>query len=204
MQVEIVEQGIETAALAAMGEGRAFDIKGGGVELRRHGGHLGRGHMQEPGFGVDEAADQPGAGDAVDPGAMPRDPEGGLPDQRGRHQRQARCAPCLMPAFKHFGRVPPARSKAAAPSDSFRPRAQITTARRPCRAGIRVSTSVWALLRAVDSRWGSASASAGRRTSIRAGAAAKPIRRASWAGEIAWGPGIGASVPRLAGDAALV
>jgi hypothetical protein len=47
-------------------EGHALDVEGDRAEAVGDGFDLGRGDEQEAGTGVDEAADQPGAGDAVD------------------------------------------------------------------------------------------------------------------------------------------
>src|SRR3712207_8512016 len=54
---------------------RSLDVEGRGAEPPGHGLDLGRGHEQEHGRGIGEAADQPGAGDAVDLRPRPRHPE---------------------------------------------------------------------------------------------------------------------------------
>ena len=71
--------------------------------------HLGRRHEQEHGVRIDEAADQPRAGDAIDLRARPRHPNGAaLRVARrqlvGAHERLTGRSPGLEAAFQRFGR----------------------------------------------------------------------------------------------------
>ncbi len=74
LQAEGIDQGVETAALAHVGDGRAGNIERHRTQGLRARQHLGRGCEVELGQRVDEAAHQPGTGDAVDAGAFARDP----------------------------------------------------------------------------------------------------------------------------------
>ena len=73
-------------------------------------GDLGGRDEQEDGGRVDEAADQPGAGDAVDLRPRARDPDGAALRRRAAaacaigHQRQAGRRPGLEAALEHLGR----------------------------------------------------------------------------------------------------
>jgi hypothetical protein len=71
---EVLDQRVEAAALAAMRDVRARDV------VRHRGAtlgfleHLRRRHVVEGRERIDEAADEPGTGDAVDLRALARDP----------------------------------------------------------------------------------------------------------------------------------
>ena len=86
----------------------ALDVEGRGLEPLGHAGHVGWRHEQEQGIGIDEAADQPGAGDPVHLGPRPRDPDGAAlrvaRRQDGcRHHRQAGRRPARHAAFQGLG-----------------------------------------------------------------------------------------------------
>jgi hypothetical protein len=86
---------------AAMTPEHAIDIEGRRAELFGDRDHFGGHHKQEEGRRIDEATDQPGAGDAVDFRAFARHPEGSTlgvaPGQLGcRDARQ----PALDPSRK--------------------------------------------------------------------------------------------------------
>ena len=71
--------------------------------------HLGRRDEQEHGVRIDEAADQPGAGDAVDLRPRPGHPDGAASriargQLCGRHQRQPGGLPGFKAAFERLGR----------------------------------------------------------------------------------------------------
>src|SRR5205823_1114640 len=74
-----LEKGIEAAQLAIMRERLAAgDVIGRGAGFRCDGKDpFGRGE-QEFRFGIDEASDQPGTGDAIDLGALAGDPDAWL------------------------------------------------------------------------------------------------------------------------------
>src|SRR5688500_11094227 len=85
----------------------AVDVERGRTEAFGDPSHLGRRHIQEDGGRIDEAADQPGAGDAVDlgPGASYPDgaPRGVALWQLGRvDHRQAGGTPCREAALQYF------------------------------------------------------------------------------------------------------
>src|SRR5215218_6219056 len=74
-QLEMADDGVEGTELALMGEGfRAWQIVGGGAEFGRLGEDLAGGDVDELGIGLDEAPDQPGAGDAIDLRALAGNP----------------------------------------------------------------------------------------------------------------------------------
>jgi len=75
MQAELVQHDVEGAEGTAMAPEHALHVEGSGGEALGDGGNLGRRHEQEHRAGVQEAADQPGAGDAVHLGARARDPD---------------------------------------------------------------------------------------------------------------------------------
>ena len=81
-----------------------LDVEGDGVEAFRHGGHFGGGHEQKARGGVDEAADCPRAGDAVDLGAVAGDPEVGRGQRRDGNHRQVGRRPTDRTALQHLGR----------------------------------------------------------------------------------------------------
>ena len=70
MQAEFVDHDVERAKLAAMAPEHtlAFDVEGHGVEPLGDCRDFGRIHKEEYGLRIDEAADQPWTGDAVDLG----------------------------------------------------------------------------------------------------------------------------------------
>src|SRR5690606_41588570 len=75
VQPEVVEKRIEAAPLRAMRNRHSLDVEGRGRKPLAHGDDLRRRDEKELGRRVDEAADQPGAGDAVDLGPLAGDPE---------------------------------------------------------------------------------------------------------------------------------
>ena len=108
VEAEFVEHGVEAAALAPVAPGDALDVEGGGGEALGDARDLGRVDIEEDGLRIDEAADQPGAGDAVDLG-----PGAGHPEAAAlriarrqlvfRDQRQARRLPGPKAAFPDAG-----------------------------------------------------------------------------------------------------
>ena len=143
-------------------------------------------------FGIDEAPDQPGAGDAVD-----LRPRAGHPDGaalrvarrqfRCRHQRQLGRLPALEAAFERLGFDAECRSQAAVPCASFSPRRQTTMAERPENSSPQSAAFSWLRLTAPGISRGSAAKSSSVRTSISAGIWAVPIRRASLSDDIVVG-----------------
>jgi len=86
----------------------ALDVEGCGAEAVGYGFDLRRGDEQEDGRWIDEAADQPGASDAVDLGAGAGHPDG--PALRitsgnmiGSHQQAAALRPALEATVEGFG-----------------------------------------------------------------------------------------------------
>ena len=77
-------------------------------------------HVQEHRFGIDEAADQPGAGDAVDLGPRPRDPD--------RAARRRRAAAACRRSSSSLARGAPGEHAAF---QGFRPRCRRGAAVRP-------------------------------------------------------------------------
>ena len=134
---ELLDHDVEGAGLAAVAPEHVLDVERRRAEPLRDGRDLGRRHEQEHGCRIDEAADQPGAGDAVDLGPRARHPDRAAAAvarrQLGRgHQRQPGLPPSLEPACQRSRPATPAwRSQAAAPSLSFCPRWQTTTAVLP-------------------------------------------------------------------------
>ena len=154
-------------------------------EALRHAVDLRRRDEQEHRARIDEAADEPGAGDAVDLGPRARHPDGAaLRVERrhlgGRHQRQAGLAPALEAVLQPSAGTPAWRSQAATPWLSLAPFWQIDDGGaagefrapnpRHRRAGAASSR---------ESGWGSALKSSSVRTSSRTGQCGVPIRRAS-------------------------
>src|SRR5271156_59812 len=68
------DDGVERAALALMGELDAVNVVRRGVERFGARNNFRRRHIKEFGPGIDEALDQPRAGDAVDLRTLARDP----------------------------------------------------------------------------------------------------------------------------------
>ena len=103
VKLEIVKQRVKAALVAAVAEGHALDVKGDRAEPFGNGFDFGRGHEQKAGTGVDEAADQPGAGDAIDLWPVPGDPRGVGGGQRGKGKHRQTCRfPSQCSAFKAF------------------------------------------------------------------------------------------------------
>jgi hypothetical protein len=73
-QVVFGDEGVEAASVAVVAVLHAGDVIGRGPGLHRHLEHLAAGHVEKLRARVDEAGDQPGAGDAVDLGAFAGDP----------------------------------------------------------------------------------------------------------------------------------
>ena len=107
-EAELLDHGVEGAGLAAVAPEHALDVEGRGAEALGDRRHLRRRDEEEHRGGIDEAADQPGTGDAVD-----LRPRAGHPDRAalgvarrqavGRDQRQAGLGPGEEPAFEHVG-----------------------------------------------------------------------------------------------------
>src|SRR5437868_14095717 len=84
-----------------------FDIEGYGVEALADRNDLGRHHEQKYRVGIDEAPDQPGAGDAVDLRPRAGHPNGAPlrvagRQFRGRHQGKLGSLPALKTALERF------------------------------------------------------------------------------------------------------
>ena len=102
---------------------------------------LRRRHEQEYGARIDEAADEPRAGDAVDLRPRARHPDGAAPARRAAEA--FRCGPAARRPSSRLRSRPPAsppsmpscRSQAAAPSLSFSPFWQTTTTALPRYSG---------------------------------------------------------------------
>ena len=115
-EAQLLDHGVEGAGLAAMAPEHVLDVERRGVEPLRHGRDLGRRHEQEHGSGIDEAADQPRAGDAVDLGPRPRHPDrAAAAVARRQLGRRARAAgrPAPRPRTRRPG-PRPARPRAGA------------------------------------------------------------------------------------------
>ena len=100
LELELLDHGVEGARLAAMAPEHALDVERRRTEALGNGRDLGRRHEQEHGRRIDEAPDQPRAGDAVDLGPRARHPDRAAPARRGREAcRCARAArrPCARP-----------------------------------------------------------------------------------------------------------
>ena len=65
-QTELLHHDVEGAELAAMAPEHVLDVERRGVETLGDGSDFGGRHEQKDRGRIDEAADQPGAGDAVD------------------------------------------------------------------------------------------------------------------------------------------
>jgi hypothetical protein len=108
LETELVEHGVEGASGPAVAPEHAVDVEGRGAEALGDGQHLGRIDEQEHRLRVDEAADQPGAGDAVDLGPGAGDPDGaalGIARRQlgGLDERLAGGAPGLEAALQRLG-----------------------------------------------------------------------------------------------------
>ena len=141
---------------------------------------------------VDEAADQPGAGDPIDlrPGA--RDPDGAAPLVARRHQVSGRtsgppAAPSLEAALQDSAWTPSCRSQAAAPWLSFSPRWQTTTTRRPVNSAAQCGD--------LEVSCGRRRAACGDRaawsSSMRPSTIDRRVGQADEAGELSGGDGVG-------------
>ncbi len=109
-EAELLDHSVEGAPLSAVAPEHvsALDVERGCAELLRDGGNLGRSDEQKDGVRIDEAADQPGAGDPVNLGTSPRYPQGAALGitrwQLGfRHHRQAGLCPRQGSAVKGVG-----------------------------------------------------------------------------------------------------
>src|SRR5439155_8390762 len=91
-QAVLVEEGIERAALPVMAELDPRDVvrRGALARGRRH--HIGVGDEEKLGLLVDEAADEPWAGDPVDAGLRPGDPLHDALHPSSRRSRRSRMA----------------------------------------------------------------------------------------------------------------
>jgi hypothetical protein len=74
LQAVVREKAVEAAAFAAMGQRNPRNVERDGTGRGRDALHLYRRHEQEFRLIVDEAGDQPGAGDPVDDRPRPRHP----------------------------------------------------------------------------------------------------------------------------------
>ena len=88
----------------------AFDVEGRRAVAFCNAHHLGGGHEQDDGAGIQKAADQPGAGDTVDLGPRARHPDGAALRIAGGelcriNQRQPGRPPGLEPAFEILRRA---------------------------------------------------------------------------------------------------
>src|SRR5258708_17459326 len=86
-----------------------FDVERRGMKVLADGGHLWWRNKQKYRVRIDEPADQPGAGDAVDLRPRAGDPDGAAVriarrQLRHRHQRKARSLPTFKAAFQRLGR----------------------------------------------------------------------------------------------------
>lgn len=87
---------------------RVVYVEGRGLEPLGDPGDLARWHEQEDGFRINETADEPGAGDAVDLGPGPRDPDGSallvsVGDLAGLHHGQFGGRPVRDAALEGLG-----------------------------------------------------------------------------------------------------
>ena len=81
---ELLDHHVEGAALAAMAPEHALDVERRGAEALGHRLDFRGATNRNTALGIDEAADQPGAGDAVDLGPRARDPDGAARRRRAR------------------------------------------------------------------------------------------------------------------------
>ena len=107
-KTELLDHHVEGAEFAAMAPEHVFDVEGRGVEALGHGFDFGRRDEQEDGSGIDETADQPWAGDAIDLGTRSRDPHRATTpvafgNFAGRHRRMVRFLPADMATFEDLG-----------------------------------------------------------------------------------------------------
>ena len=107
-QPEQLEHGVEAAAFALVRDFDIGDVERDAAEFLGRRLDIGRIDEQDLRIGVDEAADQPGAGDAVDLRPPPRHPDAG-PSRREAFEglavdhRQPGVAPGEAAAFQHRG-----------------------------------------------------------------------------------------------------
>ena len=126
-QAEFLDHHVEGAAFAAMAPEHVLDVEGRGVESLADRQHLGRRDEQEYGVRIDEAADQPRAGDAVDLRPRAGDPDRAALRVARRQFRAGPAAVCLLPgfeaAFQSFGRdIEHGAARPPCPALSFSPR----------------------------------------------------------------------------------
>ena len=190
-EAELLDHDVEGAALAAVAPEHALDVEGRRREALGDGLDLGRRDEQEHRVRIDEAADQPRAGDAVDLRPRARHPDrAALAVARrqlvGWHQRQAGVRPGLEAALERPRPGRPAwRSQAATPwlsfcallADDDGGLGRRTPAPTPMRSACGAADG------AGISR-GSASKSSSVRTSTMTGHFGVPIRRASFSTEM--------------------
>src|ERR1700677_2962443 len=108
-EVKFLNEYVEGAGLAAMTPEHPFDIERSRPELLRDCWDFRRGYEHEQRRRIDEAADEPRAGDAVDFRTLARHPyRAALPVARGqlayRHERQLASSPSREPVVEHLGR----------------------------------------------------------------------------------------------------
>ena len=153
-QTELLDHHVERTEFAAMTPEHVFDIERNGVEALADRDNLGRRHEQKHRVRIDEAPDQPGAGDAVDLRPRAGHPDGaalGVARRqfRCRHQRQFGGLPALEAALE---RLRPStwrcRSQAAVPWASFWPRRQTTMADLPANSSPQSAAASWLRLTA--------------------------------------------------------
>jgi hypothetical protein len=108
-QAEFIDHEIEGAFFAAMAPEHAVKIEWRGIVSCGHVRHLRGGDEQEHGARIDEAADQPRAGDAIDFRPRARHPDrapltvGRRYPARGQERQRGLC-PALEAVFEHVGR----------------------------------------------------------------------------------------------------
>jgi hypothetical protein len=76
VEPELFDHGVEGAGFAAMAPEHVVDVKGRCAEPLRHREHFRRAHEQKHGAWIDKAPDQPRAGNPVNLGPRPCDPDG--------------------------------------------------------------------------------------------------------------------------------
>ena len=174
---ELLDHDVEGAELAAMAPEHVSPSMSKGVASKRSAtpGTSAGGDEQEHRVRIDEAADQPGAGDAVDLRPRARHPDGAALRVARRqlvagHQRQPGRGPAERAAFERSRPATPAcRSQAATPWLSFSPFWQIDDGgAAAANSGAQSATSRCERRTAPGIRRGSAAKSSSVRTSIRA------------------------------------
>ena len=100
-EAQFAEHRVEGAAFAAVAPENPFDIEQRGIETLCDRLNLRRRDEEEHGFRIDKAADEPGAGNAVDLGLERVTLPCARADREGQfafgHERQARLRPGLWP-----------------------------------------------------------------------------------------------------------